>query len=363
MPRPKFFVGRSDRLIARIKDLLWAWRFSDQVGGQLFYFWPKLPARYDYEQDGYSPAMIFDLPEFYRAGGADRLTFVECDRIKFPDNGIALDSDRFAEQRKQGFDRAALASSDQLYVQRGSARARFAGFWFSDESGAGRHRLKDTQRLFTELPTDRRILQLIEGFRDKNGLGEEYSAVHVRRGDCYSMMRNALTEGCDDSRLHLLVRHVVTRTAPTEFYREEIENMIAKGHKIVLTSDSPESIRDFQKAYGAEHFVNLSIMRAGFAIQKAYADFLVLYGASRIVGTGSNFSRFAAQLKDTPFINVSGEGDFETAKAAFDREIVDGLAVDKDMLRKAHDQLETLYARHQTRTRGPLTIRPPRYES
>lgn len=357
MTGPKFFVGRSDRLIARLKDFLWAWRFADQVGGQLFYLWPQLPERYGEECEGYSPGKIFDLLEFYRTGGADRLVFVECDRIALPEKGIALDTPEFEQSRAHGFDRDFFRSSDAAFVQRGSADARFSAFWFSDEPDTGRHRLADVRRLFPQLPIHPKLVQVMDAFKARNGIEEgNYGAVHVRRGDCYTMIQNALCEGDRAEHLELFVKHFVVRTAPTEFYRPEVEKMIAAGQKMIFTSDTPGVIDEFRKAFGAKHFIDLGMLRAPSMIEKAFADFLMLYGANELVGTGSNFARFAAQLRGAPFVNVCVTGEFEVARTAFERDVVGDRAADPALLAQAYGYLEQLYAAHIVKRRQAAQI-------
>lgn len=62
------------------------------------------------------------------------------------------------------------------------------------------------------------------------------------------------------------------------------------------------------------------MLRIGSSVQKAYADFLLLYQANELVGADSNYARFAAQLGVSPFINVAASWEFKTVLEAFNRD-------------------------------------------
>lgn len=349
--RPTLVIARSDRLMARLKAMLIAWRFIDQVDGRLVMLWPKLPKRYAEENVGYSPANIFDLPKFYAEGGADRLCFVEQSMRQSEVDGISLEGAEFEGCLASGFDRSRFEGSSEIFLPRRKGR-----YLFSDELANPWVLLEQGRALFAQLPIHPRIAEARERFFEATGLEPgNYKAVHVRRGDVYTMLADALApdniDGLDEARLRLLLGHLIVRTAPFDFYRDWVADTIAQGRKIVFTSDTPGAISAFHSEFGAEHFIALDRFRMPLIIQKAFFDFLVLKDASHLVGTASNFSQFAAELGSKEFVNVAGTGPFESVAREFRDSILGERNFDSGREGQAVALLETLYAELVARNR------------
>lgn len=343
MATTRLFCGRSDRLIARVKMMLYAWRFIEQVDGQLIVFWPSLPSRYAEEDIDYSPSLIFDLVDFYAKGGSDQLVFVESNQ-RPPSNAVALDGPQFSSQVQHGFDRAMFVDGG-VFSQSGSPQFRF-----SDEPSTAAYMMEGVKRLFRSLPVHPQVLAARADFYARHRLEPgSFDTIHVRRGDVYDMLRAELpgwpTGQTSSARLDLIINHFIARTAPLEFYRPAVEAAITRGRTIVFTSDTPAVIADFRKAFGQNLFTDLSALRMRVPIQKAFADFLVLGDSAQIIGTSSNFSALPAELAGVPFQNVAGSGDYAVAEATFRAAFLDGHdAVDSATATEALDRLQKHYA-------------------
>lgn len=348
--RPRFFVGRSDRLIARLKEMLWAWRFAQQANGQLVYFWVPLPERVGEERKNYKPGHILDLPKFYAGGGGDHLLFLE-DLINFPHDAIDLGGQEFEHCRAEGFDRARFTDTSDVFLYRAKKSERFAGFRMDDEPEQGYMRLREVRKLFASLPPNPIIERVLNTFFERNEISDgKFAAIHVRRGDCYDQLRQELLDE-DVDRTKLFITHLMIRTAPLEFYRPFIEKLIQDDIKIVFTSDTPDVIEEFRNEFGRKHFIDLSNVVMKIPIQKAFLDFLILTKARTIVGTGSNFGQFASQLSGRISINVALTGEVKGLEDEFFKHVVAGHDIKREMVNMAIDTLRKKYERRDPKIR------------
>src|SRR5690348_16880759 len=88
--RPIFFMKRSDRLIARLKHLLYGIRFSAQVDGQMVMVWTPLPRWFQqFDSRDYHLNLIFDIREHYARGGGRNLIFFDS-VTRFPPDLLSL---------------------------------------------------------------------------------------------------------------------------------------------------------------------------------------------------------------------------------------------------------------------------------
>ncbi|QLC25969.1 hypothetical protein HFP57_13680 [Parasphingopyxis algicola] len=344
MPKPTLVIGRSDRLIARLKSTLLAWRFLNQVNGRLIVNWPNIPQRYGDECFRYSPAELFDLVQLHCDRG-DELIFVEQRPMTFPPEATNLGDPEYKDYFRNGFPRDMFEGRDTLFANRGTAP-----FFFEDESAARADFPNQMSDLFHTLPLNIYIKTHLNRFYEKTGLGPgEYIALHIRRGDCYDMLLNELNgeagASIDPKRVELLVGHFAIRTAPAEYYAEGIEQALSTGKKIVFTSDSPETIGTFRKKYGAREFIDLSMFKMAIDIQKAFLDFLIIKNAAYVIGTSSNFSYFAAQLGKIDFYNATCAGPFEILQNQLETEILDHLDVPDETQALMMQKLEKEYNR------------------
>jgi hypothetical protein len=341
--RTTIFVRRGDRLIARLKHLFYAWRFADQVGGRVVMVWPPLPVFWhQFDGTDYSPSLIFNLRDFYGAGGGDELIFLE-GPVPYPMPRRSLRDREFASMRPRNFDREQFLQNPSTFHELDAAV-----FYFSDEPRTKEYTHKTLRRLYDRLPHDPTIVRTLELARQKIG-DEHYIGLHVRRGDVEEMLRMDLPKLADNTlapeRLALLMGHYVCRTALNEFYYGPIEDAIRAGFKIVYFSDTPESLEHFAQTFGRRHFVDAGLFRMRYPIQKAFLDFNLLVGANSITSTGSNYASFAATLSNSELTNVAVAGTLERLEEHLYEEFLKDVSVGSEGRRALRDELERQYLR------------------
>ena len=326
--------------------MLYSWRFIDQVDGQLFVLWPRLAKRYAEEDINYSPALIFDLLNFSARGGSDKIQFLECD-LRQPDEALDLAGEQFQGRALSGFDRAGFAGSDQAFYYRGTHPFRF-----SDEPNASAYLLDGVRRLFASLPVHPAILAVKADFYERHGLApKSYDAVHVRRGDVFDMLTSELPvglgAGLTAERLSALVGHYVKRTAPLEFYFSAIERALEEGRRLIVTSDSPDTIAFLKARYGKAPLIDLSNLKMRIPIQKAFLDFLILCDAGQITGTASNFSMTPAEIGNVKLHNVAASGELDVSEGLFRRKFIEKGKVDGITADQALSELRTIFTEYR----------------
>ncbi|WP_425065292.1 hypothetical protein [Reyranella sp.] len=343
MARSTIFVRRGDRLIARLKHLFYAWRFADQIDARVVMVWPSLPVFWhQFDGTDYSPSLIFNLRDFYAAGGGDDLVFLE-GPVGYPLPRRSLRDKEFAAMRPRAFDRAYFAENPSTFYEQDAVV-----FSFADEPRTREYTYKTLRKLYDRLPHDAAITRSI-GIAGQRIGDEQYVGLHVRRGDVDEMLRQdlpKLAEGAlSPERLALLMGHYVCRTALNEFYYKSIEAAIAAGQRIVYFSDSPDTMDHFVKTFGRRHFVDAGAFRMRYPIQKAFLDFNLLVGASRIISTGSNYASFAATLGNSELTNVAVAGSLEQLEKYLHVEYLSDVQIGADGSRILRDELEKQYLR------------------
>jgi hypothetical protein len=322
MDRPTFVINRSDRLIARLKHIFYAWRFAARVNGRVIAVWRPVPAFWQkYDGTDYSPIRIFDLPKFYAEGGSDELVFLE-GAIPAA-KGRSLRDPEFAEMRPRNFDPSYFIDNPDTFYEHHAI-----GFSFNDEPRSREHMFGEIRELYRRLPHDPTLVRALESSRTRIGQAD-YVALHVRRGDVDDMLKAELPQLADGTmtppRLALLMEHYVGRTALDEFYYPHIDAAIQAGQKIVYFSDTPETLNHFAKKFGRNKFTDAQDFKCRFPIQKAFQDFNLLMGAKTIISTGSNYATFAAAIGDTELINVAASGPVEALEQRLYSNFMQGL--------------------------------------
>ena len=303
--RPTFYVQRTDRLIARMKHILYACRFARQVGGLVVALWPEPSARSKlFDGDDYSPRYIFDLDTFEAAGGRDWLCFLQTN-ARLPTEAPSLAGPDFAAFRNNRFHRESFAADGLVF-----ADSKLMNYHFVGEDPRPPQVAAELREIFASIPLHPDLSRRLARF--KEDLGGRYTCVHFRAGDVYLMNREDLPKlaqgALTPQRLTVLMGHFVVRTAPLELYAKPIEDAIEAGEKIVFASDSPDYISKFKDAFGSRHFVDLAAYTTDHPIQKAMFDFLVLMGSRQILGTRSNYASLAAALGGGGHVTVSAAG-------------------------------------------------------
>jgi hypothetical protein len=305
--RPIFFMKRSDRLIARLKHLLYGIRFAKQVDGQMIMVWTPLPAWFQqFDSRDYHINLIFDIRGHYASGGGRNLIFFDS-VTPFPSDVVSLQGAQFDAMRPSGFDRAHFSQSGRVFYS-----GIYYGFQFEDEKKSQAALDDEVRDIYRSIPLDPVVSRILATAKTKMDAAE-YAVLHVRKGDVGEMLKRDLPRlavgDLDQKALRLTLSHYVSRTAPFDFYYPEIEKCIQRGQKIVFTSDSPETIGHFAKKFGPKHFIDINkFVRARFPIQKAFLDFNMIIGGSRVISTGSTYAAFAAKLGGAELVSVAMSG-------------------------------------------------------
>ena len=320
---PVFFVRRGDRLIARLKHVLYGWRFAKQVGGRVVVLWPPPGTWSRYDGHDYSPSLIFDTAQLARDPDTRDLRFLDTAE-NFPPGGRSLQHAEFAPLRNNRFRR-------DFFEQRGLAfyEGNLMQYSFADEK-LGRPALNaQLSRLFALLPLHPEVASVLAKIQADLD-GKDFVCVHARGGDVFGMMREELPGLVDgsisDAGLTRIIGHYVVRTAPLDLYIPWVEKAVAEGLKVVFSSDSPEQIDWFKERFGADHFIDLANYGAKFPIQKALIDFMILMRGRRLIGTRSNYSSLASDLAGIPLVTVSaastsGLTESDATQLYFDRAV------------------------------------------
>jgi hypothetical protein len=344
MERSTIFVRRGDRLIARLKHLFYAWRFADQINARVVMMWPPLPVFWhQFDGTDYSPSLIFNLRDFYAAGGGNDLLFLEGPVSYPPPPRRSLRDREFAGMRPRNFDRNYFTQNPAIFHEQDAAV-----FYFGDEPRTREYTHQTLRKLYDRLPHDAAINRSLDLARSRIG-DEHFVGLHVRRGDVDEMLRVDLPKLADNTlvpdRLALLMGHYVCRTALNEFYYNSIEGAIRAGLKIVYFSDSPATLEHFAKVFGRRHFVDSNMFRMRHPIQKAFLDFNLLLGADSLISTGSNYASFAATLANSDLTNVAVAGSLEQLEDHLYNEYLKDVVVSSDGRRILRDELERQYVR------------------
>jgi len=299
---PVFYLRRGDRLIARMKHILYGWRFARQAGGKAVVMWPPPGEWRQFDSMDYSPSLIFDLEQMARDATLSDLTFVETSE-PFPERRRSLRDPDFATMRNNSFDREYFKQDHLVFHEDSLMQYRF-----SDEPRSNTALNAELSGLFNSLKLHPAVQAGLA--RLANDLGAEgYASLHVRAGDVFHMLATELPllpQGKLTGRaLKRLLGHYVTRTAPRELYVPWILKSIEAGKKIVFSTDSPDQIKSYYEQFGAEHFLNLAEYQLDYPIQKALMDFIVLSRGSILYGPRSNFSSLACALGNIDLVTVS----------------------------------------------------------
>jgi hypothetical protein len=352
--RPTFFMKRSDRLIARLRHLLYGMRFARQVDGQVILAWTPLPAWFQqFDSRDYHVNLLFDIREYYAAGGSYDLVFFDS-ITPFPADLLSLQGPEFEAMRPSRFDR-------QYFVDRKPTvySGVYDGFQFADEMKSKAQLDAEVRTIYASLPLDPVVARILKTAKEKMDT-EKYAVLHVRKGDVGEMLRRdlpLLASGTLEMKaLRLTLSHYVSRTAPYSFYYPEIQKCIDEKLKILFTSDSPETLQHFSAKFGAKNFIDINkFVRARYPIQKAFLDFNMMIGATKIISTGSTYATFAATLGGSRSSSVAMAGSSEQLVNFLFEEYLPGSVTNPGVRRLLEDEVEALLqAKGRKRQEGEM---------
>jgi len=353
--RPTFFMKRSDRLIARLKHLLYGLRFASQVDGQMIMAWTPLPNWFQqFDSKDYHVNLIFDIREYYASGGSHDLIFFDS-VTPFPAGLLSLQGPEFESMRPSKFEREFFLK-DNLTVYSGI----YHGFQFADEGKSQAALDEEVREIYSELPHDPVVARILASAKARMNT-EHYAVLHVRKGDVGEMLKRDLPllaeDAVDMKALRLTLGHYVSRTAPFELYYPEIQKCIDSGLKILFTSDSPETLAHFTEKFGPKHFIDINrFVRARYPIQKAFLDFNMMIGGAKIISTGSTYAAFAAMLGGSPLISVAMTGSVDQSVQFLFDEYCPALSTDGRVRRLLEAEIESVY---KTKGKVPSPLLAP----
>jgi len=306
--RSLFFLARGDRLAARLKHILFAWRFVRQVNGTLIVGWPQrtkslyetLPSEY------YSPSLIFNLAQLYADGSTSDIIFIEGQ--SFGNEGFAsFPPLELSEQMPYALQR------DYFSVPRGPYQSDSYFLRFADEQKADVN--AQVKALYAKLPKSQLVVKLLDEAHRTIG-SDRYVALHVRRGDIVGVLQAAAGEMAQGKLTGVASNyaiHLAKQSAPLAFYHDKVEAAIAAGLPILFFSDTPELYREVRQRFAGANIVDASrIARsAAHPLVKAFIDFTLIGAADHVIGTQTGFASVACMLGGAPQVIVTARGNWD----------------------------------------------------
>lgn len=287
--------------------------------------------------------MIFDLQKFYGEGGAEQLVFLE-GRIPFPEASRSVKDPEFARQAPDQFDLAYFKREAPTFHE-----LLPIIYTFADEPKGIDYFRKSLRQAYESLPHHPLVTRILDDSRARIR-ADAYIGLHVRRGDIIDLLRMTLAKldsgDLPRSQLASALRAYVGRTTLYNSYYAAIEEAIEQRVKIVFFSDSPETYDHFVSRFGARNFINGDrFVKPRYPIQKAFIDFNLLVGASRIIGTGGSiFSSFAAMLGSGCYVNVAGVETLESMENNLYNDCLVGLEIGAASRGIIHAEMSRQYA-------------------
>ena len=320
---PTFIIRRGDRLAARLKNVLYAWRFARKVGGQTIVSWlPRDRTIYSaIASETYHPILIWDLPTFYAEGGSRELVFMEGPYRGDPSRR-SLGGPDFASNRPNAFRIDQFEGRGEAFEDTDHLVYQFVGETRGQVTA-------EVRELFRRLPLNSEVASIITAAQ--RTLGDDYVCLHLRRGDIPAVLRAArdeLRSGTVTDVVKVYAVHAAVRTAPYAFYYAAVEAALVRGKKIAFFSDSPETFQHFALKYGASALIDGTrfAARARTDLQRAFVDFRLLTGAREIIGTSTGYSSIASMLGGDTLQSVTASGTLDAFIKYFFDEILQGEA-------------------------------------
>lgn len=325
-PRGTLFLYRQDRLISRIRHLMYGWRFGRKVGINTVMLWLPTSKKY-IPDDGhdFDVNSLFDVYALHSNPAFDDLSLVygaNPIRSDLPvvKDVLTLDPTRSAETA-----RAELFRHGRHFISND-----LVGYLFENEKRADV--LSDLGGLFKSLPIHEKLSDRLHVLNKELG-GQPYTIVHIRRGDVIRVLRNNIVRNLvgHDDMLQLL-----KRTAPLELYVRAATGSDFESGPLVVSSDDPDIAAQFKQKMGNRDCRSLSdIEFFGSKIQKDFFDFLVFVGAKKIIGTrASTYGKYASIFGKSTFVDVEFKPTPEQLATFFDEEVAFDLPVSREILER-----------------------------
>jgi hypothetical protein len=307
-------------LAARLKHLLFAWRFSRKVNGFLAVNWPQRDKSL-YNTLGteyYSPSLIFDLGKIVSSDLRDEIAFIE---------GNVGDDKMFAKFPPDRLPDIFLHKTSLTDAQTITGSYISDSYFIRLEGELKKDVENEVRELFDYLPKSPALVKQISAAHQAIG-SEKYTALHLRRGDIPAVLRAATAEmqnGVLTSVAKNYAIHLTKQTAPFHYYYADIEKAIGDGERVLFFSDSPDLVSHFSDKY-KDYIVDAARIGSDivFPLQKAFLDFTLIGKSDRVIGTQTGFASVACLLGGARHDIVTARGTWDVfLKYVYD-EILEG---------------------------------------
>lgn len=298
MKRTNIFLYRKDRLISRIRHLVYGWRFARKVGANFNMIWLPTTKKYIPEDGKYFDiSYILDVFELNTDEILKDLNIlngdIDVDVVSYPKIKDVLKIDSRQGRNIEPY---------ELYRYGHNFIADdLVGYRFDSES---RHNIyQDVSKLFSMLPINKTLLKELDYFFEEIGT-TQFVIVHIRRGDVIRVLRENISKGkvADDD-----LKQFVMRTSPLSCYSETLTELnVASDVRVIISSDCEESANEFKRLIDADDaFVLGDYEFDALPIQKSFFDFLVFTKAMHVIGTKSSvYGKYGAIFGQNSFYNV-----------------------------------------------------------
>lgn len=307
--RTLFFLSRGDRLAARLKHMLFAWRFVREVGGTLVVGWPQRARSLYGTMAGeyYSPSLLFDLGQLYLERGTSDIVFVE---------GEGFASDRMTPFPPPEIAGAMPFALDRAYFEAGRGPFRSDNYYvrFADETKADV--IAQVRDLYRQLPLSAAARKLVADAA-RATRSEPYVALHVRRGDIVDVLRAALPEMRAGELTPVALNyamHLAKQTAPLDYYHDKVAQAVAERRTILFFSDTPALFAEVRARFPRGRLVDAAAIgrNAAYPLLKAFVDFTLIGRADHVIGTQTGFASVACMLGGARQVVVTARGDWDS---------------------------------------------------
>ena len=283
-------AGRFDRLGARLKNMLCAWRFARRAEGSTIVLWNHVN-HVTGDPSSYDPGTIFDLDTIDHFN--DLKLFENIDAVNQL-YGWRIDVDaQFSTRRKSDDSIILQAMRDDFIIVYLETRQIV---WPNDSPA--QHEA-DMRALFRELPLNRAVSDAINAVTDRIAINEAI-AVHIRRGDIISNLFLPIEKFVDNN----VAVNFAARYVPLDGYISAIE-ALGPARPLVCFSDDPQIKIIFGDRYRHKLlFIDSVLDEFDLSeLQRSFVEFVLISRCNTVLGGGSQFCRLAAILGGIPIVD------------------------------------------------------------
>lgn len=297
---PTIYCHRNDRLGARLKNLYFAWLFTEQIGGKLIVNWAPdakiIASAIESCSIANNSFYFFDLfdEERFRSQFPN-IEVTHLSESSFREFWLACNQTNTAEIAhitSRSVSISAMTAFDRILFDTTQQ------FYFADNRTAH----VSAGNFFGNFPLNKRIEKVLLSVETKYTFSRTI-CVHLRRGDLLNLSSIAahFAQYPDNQnaerRFLSTLPHFIMRYAPYHAYKALLLECSDIDHVIVMSDDVIVKAR-LENDVGNKCIQYDMILDSHELTQhqRDYAEFMLISKSSRIVGTESAFVAFAAQV-------------------------------------------------------------------